>query len=205
MATTRHMNLVGRGGIKIFQRQRLSTHTGRHFLILFFGSLVTSSRKGYYVTISRRSGGCCVSISRGSGECEITMQLSCLKSKPNIRSLQQGAHFKSLVGAAGFWVLEKHKKPVHARRQAGDWRGRGCPLGAPRMRPLQLAADLKRSWGFTISRGSWRIFGDVSVTIAQWRRARDLTKLGYPQVPGSIPAKTPSTQINMDLSKYTLK
>jgi len=25
--------------------------------------------------------------------------------------------------------------------------------------------------------------------------------LGYPQVPGSIPAKNPSTQINMDLSK----
>ena len=26
-------------------------------------------------------------------------------------------------------------------------------------------------------------------------------KLGYPQVPGSIPAETPPTQINMDLSK----
>jgi len=31
--------------------------------------------------------------------------------------------------------------------------------------------------------------------------ATDLTNLGYPQVPGSIPAKTPSTQINVDLSK----
>jgi len=46
-----------------------------------------------------------------------------------------------------------------------------------------------------------RIFGDASVTIAQWRRARDFTNLGNPQVPGSIPAETPSTQINMDLSK----
>jgi len=35
--------------------------------------------------------------------------------------------------------------------------------------------------------GSWRIFDDSSVTIAQWRRAQDLTKFGYPQVPGSIP------------------
>jgi len=25
--------------------------------------------------------------------------------------------------------------------------------------------------------------------------------LGYPQVPGSIPAETPSTQINVDLSQ----
>jgi len=46
-----------------------------------------------------------------------------------------------------------------------------------------------------------RIFGDASVTIAQWRIARDLTDLGYPQVPDSIPVETPSTQINMDLSK----
>jgi len=43
--------------------------------------------------------------------------------------------------------------------------------------------------------------GNASITIAQWRRARDLTNLGYPQVPGSIPAENPSTQINMDLSK----
>jgi len=49
--------------------------------------------------------------------------------------------------------------------------------------------------------GSWRIFGDASATIAQWRRARDLSNLGYPQVPGSIPAENPSTQINMDLSQ----
>jgi len=35
------------------------------------------------------------------------------------------------------------------------------------------------------------MFGDASVTIAQWRRTRDLTKLGYPQVPGSIPAENP--------------
>jgi len=33
------------------------------------------------------------------------------------------------------------------------------------------------------------------------RRARDLTNLGYPQVPSSIPAENPSTQINIDLSK----
>jgi len=49
--------------------------------------------------------------------------------------------------------------------------------------------------------GSWRIFSDASVTIAHWSRARDLTNLSYPQVPGSIPAETPLTQINMDLSK----
>ena len=42
---------------------------------------------------------------------------------------------------------------------------------------------------------------DASVTIAQWGRARNLTNLGYPQVPGSIPAETPSTQINVDLSQ----
>jgi len=35
------------------------------------------------------------------------------------------------------------------------------------------------------------IFGDASVTIAQWRRARDFTNLGYPQVPGSISAENP--------------
>jgi len=49
--------------------------------------------------------------------------------------------------------------------------------------------------------GSWRIFGNASVTIAQWRKAWDLTKLDYPQVLDSIPAETPSPQINMDLSK----
>jgi len=32
-----------------------------------------------------------------------------------------------------------------------------------------------------------------------------LKKSGYPQVPGSIPAENMSTQIHMDLSKYTLK
>jgi len=35
------------------------------------------------------------------------------------------------------------------------------------------------------------ILGDASITIAQWKRVRDLTNLGSPQVPGSIPAKTP--------------
>jgi len=54
-------------------------------------------------------------------------------------------------------------------------------------------------------RGSWRIFGDGPVTIAQERRARDLTNLGYPQVPGSNLAENPSTQINIDLRKQTLK
>jgi len=49
------------------------------------------------------------------------------------------------------------------------------------------------------------MFCDTSVTLAQWRRARDLINLGYPQFPGSIPAETPSAQINMDLSKKTLK
>jgi len=52
-----------------------------------------------------------------------------------------------------------------------------------------------------VLRESWRIFGDAFVTIAQWRRARNLTNLGYPQVPGSIPAENPSTQINLDLSQ----
>ena len=36
---------------------------------------------------------------------------------------------------------------------------------------------------------------------SSWRRARDWTNLSYPQVPGSIPAETLSTQTNMDLSK----
>jgi len=45
--------------------------------------------------------------------------------------------------------------------------------------------------------GSWRIFGDASVTIAQWRRARDL---GHPQVPGSIPAEIPAGLNKFDLS-----
>jgi len=52
-----------------------------------------------------------------------------------------------------------------------------------------------------IVEGPEGIFGDASLTIPQWRRARDLTNLGHPQVPCSIPAETPSTQINMDLSK----
>ena len=45
----------------------------------------------------------------------------------------------------------------------------------------------------------------VTHTTAQWSTARDLTSSGYPQVPDSIPAETSSTQINMDLSTYTLK
>ena len=49
------------------------------------------------------------------------------------------------------------------------------------------------------------MFGDASFTIAQWKRVRDLTNLGYLQVPGSIPAENLSTQINMDLSKQTFK
>ena len=32
-----------------------------------------------------------------------------------------------------------------------------------------------------------------------------LKKSDYPQVPGSIPAENTSTQIRMDLSKWTLK
>jgi len=49
-------------------------------------------------------------------------------------------------------------------------------------------------------RGSGKIFDEASVTIAQWRRAQDLSNLGYPQIPSLIPVETPSTQINMDLS-----
>jgi len=49
--------------------------------------------------------------------------------------------------------------------------------------------------------GPEEIFGGASVAIAQWRRARDLTNLGHPQFPGSIPAENPSTHINMDLSQ----
>jgi len=52
----------------------------------------------------------------------------------------------------------------------------------------------------THKRGSGRILGDASVTIAQWRRARDMTKLDSAQVRGLIPAETPLTQINMDLN-----
>jgi len=55
-------------------------------------------------------------------------------------------------------------------------------------------------WGL-VHGGQLPEFDKTSVTIAQWRRVQDLTNLGYPQVPGSIPAETPSTQINMDLSK----
>jgi len=56
-----------------------------------------------------------------------------------------------------------------------------------------------------VSWGSWRIFGNTSVTTVQWSRAQDLINLDYSQVPGSIQAETPSTQINTDLGKYTLK
>jgi hypothetical protein len=67
---------------------------------------------------------------------------------------------------------------------------------------LEIVLDLPFSFPINniISPGSGRIFGDASVTIAQWRRAQDLTNLGYPQVPSSIPAENPSIQINMDLS-----
>ena len=50
-------------------------------------------------------------------------------------------------------------------------------------------------------KGPGKIFGDSYVTIAQWRRARNLINLGYLQVPGSIPAENLSTQINVDLSQ----
>jgi len=39
----------------------------------------------------------------------------------------------------------------------------------------------------------------IFVTIAQWRRARNLINLIYPRVPGSIPAENPTTQTNKDL------
>ena len=39
----------------------------------------------------------------------------------------------------------------------------------------------ERSWVVNPG-GSWRIFGDASVTIVQWRRTWDLTQLGYPLV-----------------------
>ena len=48
-----------------------------------------------------------------------------------------------------------------------------------------------------------RIFGDSSVTVAQWIRPRNIIEIWvtrYPQVPGSIPAEDPRTQINIDLS-----
>jgi len=145
MAITRHMSLVGRGGTKIFVRDKGLAHTQWDVFWYSFWIFRDFVTKGLLCDcLSRRSGGYCVSISRGSGESEITMQLSCLKSKPNIRRLHKETHLKSLVGAAGFWVLEKHKKPVHARRQAGDQRSRGGPLVAPRARPLRLAADLRR-------------------------------------------------------------
>jgi len=46
----------------------------------------------------------------------------------------------------------------------------------------------------SISKGSWKIFGDESATLAQWRRARDWTNLDYPQVPGSILAENLSNK-----------
>jgi len=45
-----------------------------------------------------------------------------------------------------------------------------------------------------------RIFGDLSVTIAQWLRARHIRNLVICKVPGSIPAENTSPQIHMDLS-----
>ena len=48
--------------------------------------------------------------------------------------------------------------------------------------------------------GSPRIFGDLSVTIAQWLRARHIRNLVIRKVPGSIPAENTSPQIHMDLS-----
>jgi len=49
-------------------------------------------------------------------------------------------------------------------------------------------------------RGFQRIFGDLSVTIAQWLRARHIRKLVFRKVPGSIPVENTSPQIHMDLS-----
>ena len=48
--------------------------------------------------------------------------------------------------------------------------------------------------------GSSRIFGDSSVTIAQWWRARHSRNVVIRKVPGSIPAENTSPQIHMDLS-----
>jgi len=44
------------------------------------------------------------------------------------------------------------------------------------------------------------IFGDSSVTIAQWWRARHSRKLVIRKAPGSIPVENTSPQIHMDLS-----
>jgi len=52
---------------------------------LFLRPAVTTSRKGYYVTILRRSKGCCVTTSRRRGQREITMWVSCLKDKSGAR------------------------------------------------------------------------------------------------------------------------
>jgi len=52
----------------------------------------------------------------------------------------------------------------------------------------------------TSARGSSKIFGDSSVNIAQWWRARHLRNLVIRKVPGSIAAENTSTQIHMDLS-----
>jgi len=52
---------------------------------------MTLSDKGYCVTISRNSGG--VTISRRKTDCELTMPVSCLKSKHNmmtVTGLQKG-------------------------------------------------------------------------------------------------------------------
>ena len=38
---------------------------------------------------------------------------------------------------------------------------------------------------------SRRIYGDSSVTTAQWKQVLNLKHSGYPQVPGSIPAENP--------------
>jgi len=74
-----------------------------------------------------------------------------------------------------------------------------CEFSFAYMRFEQI--ELPEQLHFKRKRGSSRIFGNASVTIAQWRRARGLTNLGCPQVPGSNSAETPSTQINMNLTR----
>ena len=71
---------------------------------------------------------------------------------------------------------------------------------------LREALLLTQFWVIRIDRdsvekeGPKKFFGDSSVTIAQWWRARHIRKLVIRKVPGSIPAENTSTQIHMDLS-----
>jgi len=98
-------------------------------------------------------------------------------------------------------VIFTRENEIHVekeeRRDGVQFKGRG-----PMTHSVINVEDLQKlATAIFFSNTQVKVCGDAFVTIAQWRRTRDLTSLGYPQVPGSIPAKTTSIQVNRDLSK----